>query len=92
MWDGHRARQNKLANHPMRPGDNSRGLGHVGWAQGTPEQIGKSRHGPRLKQASRACFGRHGSWLDGPRRRRRRGGVFAKGQGVCGGAEVHVSS
>jgi hypothetical protein len=22
--------------HPMRPGDNSRRLGHVGWAQGTP--------------------------------------------------------
>jgi hypothetical protein len=23
--------------HPMRPGDNCRRLGHVGWAQGTPE-------------------------------------------------------
>jgi hypothetical protein len=26
----------------MRPGGNFRRLGHVGWAQGTPEQIGKS--------------------------------------------------
>jgi hypothetical protein len=28
----------------MRPGDNSRRLGHVGWAQGAPEQIDKPAH------------------------------------------------
>jgi hypothetical protein len=37
--------------HPMRPGDNCRRLGHAGWAQGTPEQIGKSPHCP-LPQSS----------------------------------------
>jgi hypothetical protein len=46
--------------HPMRPGDNSRRLGHVGWAQGTPEQIDK----PATPSFS-VCVGGGGHWPEG---------------------------
>jgi hypothetical protein len=41
--------------HPMRQGDNYRRLGHVGWAQGTPELIGKSGHNSCSSRAIQPC-------------------------------------